>query len=120
MSLELLDQDRNHVNVGLCLDVCVLPGHTPNFDHIQSRCNGQVIIIDTGISKAYGGRLSALEIQYDLYEADPARDIANNVSDGEFVEVESVTALYMDTRDVLDKREAKVRFDTSRPAVEST
>ncbi|WVF66710.1 hypothetical protein IAT40_001452 [Kwoniella sp. CBS 6097] len=41
-------------------------GHTPNFEHIVSRCNGSVIIIDTGISSAYGGVLSALEIVYTL------------------------------------------------------
>ena len=32
----------------------------------MSRCGGKIIIIDTGISKAYGGRLSALGITYTL------------------------------------------------------
>ncbi|OCF30825.1 serine-threonine protein phosphatase [Kwoniella heveanensis BCC8398] len=45
-------------------------GHTPNFEHIVSRCNGSVIIIDTGISSAYGGVLSALEIVYTLTPLD--------------------------------------------------
>lgn len=37
-------------------------GHTPHLPGIVSRCNGKVLIIDTGISHAYGGTLSALEI----------------------------------------------------------
>ncbi|KAK6906924.1 hypothetical protein I203_100913 [Kwoniella mangroviensis CBS 8507] len=44
----------------------IIGGHTPNFEHIVSRCNGTIIIIDTGISSAYGGVLSALEIVYTL------------------------------------------------------
>ncbi|TPX47469.1 hypothetical protein SeMB42_g00708 [Synchytrium endobioticum] len=47
-------------------------GHTPQLDGIKSRCRGRVIIIDTGISSVYGGKLSALEIFGDsataLYE----------------------------------------------------
>lgn len=41
-------------------------GHTPHFEGIVSRCGGQVLLIDTGISRAYGGSLSALEIRYTL------------------------------------------------------
>ncbi|EJD39102.1 Metallo-dependent phosphatase [Auricularia subglabra TFB-10046 SS5] len=41
-------------------------GHTPDFEKIVSRCGAKVIIIDTGISRAYGGALSALEIVYTL------------------------------------------------------
>ncbi|WVR04071.1 hypothetical protein IAU60_001070 [Kwoniella sp. DSM 27419] len=48
----------------------IIGGHTPNFDHMVSRCNGSVIIIDTGISSAYGGVLSALEIIYTLTPVD--------------------------------------------------
>ncbi|EIN04810.1 Metallo-dependent phosphatase [Punctularia strigosozonata HHB-11173 SS5] len=44
----------------------MLMGHTPNFEKIVSRCNGKIIIIDTGISHAYGGALSALSITYTL------------------------------------------------------
>ncbi|TIC68614.1 Metallo-dependent phosphatase [Wallemia mellicola] len=40
----------------------IVQGHTPNFDNIVSRCNGGIILIDTGMSKAYGGIVSALEI----------------------------------------------------------
>ncbi|WVQ94322.1 hypothetical protein IAU59_001401 [Kwoniella sp. CBS 9459] len=48
----------------------IIGGHTPNFEHIVSRCNASVIIIDTGISSAYGGVLSALEIVYTLTPLD--------------------------------------------------
>ncbi|WWC68962.1 uncharacterized protein I206_102898 [Kwoniella pini CBS 10737] len=44
----------------------IIGGHTPNFEKIVSRCNDSIIIIDTGISSAYGGVLSALEIIYTL------------------------------------------------------
>lgn len=54
-----------------------IQGHTPNFEHIVSRCDGQVIIIDTGISSAYGGVLSALEIIYTLTPV-PDEDDDNN------------------------------------------
>ncbi|WFC95653.1 hypothetical protein MBRA1_002306 [Malassezia brasiliensis] len=37
-------------------------GHTPSLQGFQVRCDGQVYVIDTGISRAYGGRQSALEI----------------------------------------------------------
>lgn len=48
----------------------IIGGHTPNFEEIVSRCRGGAIIIDTGISKAYGGVLSALEIVYELFEVE--------------------------------------------------
>lgn len=35
-------------------------GHTPNFEGIVSRCGGQVLLIDTGISRAYGKRAQLL------------------------------------------------------------
>ncbi|EGG06288.1 uncharacterized protein MELLADRAFT_74879 [Melampsora larici-populina 98AG31] len=41
-------------------------GHTPQFKGILGRCQGKILLIDTGISSAYGGALSALEIQYTL------------------------------------------------------
>ncbi len=38
-------------------------GHTPQLDgHVLSRCNGQLLDIDTGISPYYGRHLAALEI----------------------------------------------------------
>jgi hypothetical protein len=104
-------------------------GHTPNFNQIVHRCDGDVIIIDTGISKAYGGVLSALEITYDLYEQ--AADVAG-LDDGQetlstkdalrsrtkFVEVEVVHALYARGKVQLDRREEVVEFETSKPAVQ--
>lgn len=37
-------------------------GHTPSLQGFQVRCDGGVYVIDTGISRAYGGRQSALEV----------------------------------------------------------
>lgn len=50
----------------------VIGGHTPNFERIVDRCNASIIIIDTGISSAYGGVLSALEIVYTLTPMTPS------------------------------------------------
>ncbi|GAA5983881.1 hypothetical protein JCM11641_006407 [Rhodosporidiobolus odoratus] len=44
----------------------LIQGHTPQFEGIQSRCGGKVLLIDTGISRAYGGPLSSLEIVHTL------------------------------------------------------
>ncbi len=40
-------------------------GHTPNFRRAVSRCNGSILLIDTGLSKAYGGRPVVLEFDHD-------------------------------------------------------
>jgi hypothetical protein len=104
-------------------------GHTPNFSKIVHRCDGDVIIIDTGISKAYGGVLSALEITYDLYEEagevkelDSEQEILSTEdglrSSTKFVEVEVVHALYARGRVQLDRREGVVVFETSKRAVQ--
>ncbi|KAF8338380.1 Metallo-dependent phosphatase-like protein [Amanita rubescens] len=72
----------------------MIMGHTPHFENIVSRCNGKIIIIDTGISHAYGGALSALSIDYTL----------EPVSRGgieKWVEKEVVRALYADSWDVV-------------------
>ena len=37
-------------------------GHTPQFDGALVRCSGQVLLIDTGMSRAYGGRAVVLEL----------------------------------------------------------
>jgi hypothetical protein len=86
-------------------------GHTPQFDGIAARCNGKVLIIDTGklchakilwsvlnigvniegISHAYGGPLSALSIEYTL----------EPVKSGGWKEQEIVKALYADHDDEL-------------------
>ncbi|WWD16773.1 hypothetical protein CI109_101205 [Kwoniella shandongensis] len=51
----------------------IIGGHTPNFEKIVARCNASVIIIDTGISSAYGGVLSALEVVYTLTPLDETK-----------------------------------------------
>ncbi|KAH8117886.1 Metallo-dependent phosphatase [Phellopilus nigrolimitatus] len=71
----------------------LIMGHTPDFEHINSRCGGKVIIIDTGISHAYGGALSALSVKYTLA---PHRDDKRR-----WIERELVTALYPDRQEVL-------------------
>ncbi|KAK4055894.1 hypothetical protein OIO90_003151 [Microbotryomycetes sp. JL221] len=62
-------------------------GHTPNFEGIVSRCQGLVLLIDTGISRAYGGAHSALEFNYSL-EPDTFK------RDNMWTETEVVKALY--------------------------
>ena len=90
----------------------------------MSRCNGKIIIIDTGeslfripdfhvrlkvdlqgISHAYGGALSALSIEYSLVPV--ARDGVEK-----WVEKEIVRALYADRREVVahDVREVEVEI----------
>ncbi|OAV93695.1 hypothetical protein PTTG_06591 [Puccinia triticina 1-1 BBBD Race 1] len=62
-------------------------GHTPQFKGITSRCGGKILLIDTGISSAYGGPLTALEINYAL------TPIKHNSTWSSWNEVESVFAL---------------------------
>ncbi|EGN91917.1 hypothetical protein SERLA73DRAFT_191838 [Serpula lacrymans var. lacrymans S7.3] len=69
----------------------MIMGHTPNFEHVVSRCEGKAIIIDTGISHAYGGVLSALSITYNLIP----------VKGGGWKEQEIVKALYSEADDEL-------------------
>lgn len=82
----------------------IVGGHTPNFERIVDRCNASIIIIDTGISSAYGGVLSALEIVYTLtnlpttsrnHHQDPFFAASPEVKHGHrFVEREEVNAIY--------------------------
>ncbi|KAH0833044.1 hypothetical protein J3R83DRAFT_12035 [Lanmaoa asiatica] len=66
-------------------------GHTPHLQSIVARCGGRVLIIDTGISHAYGGALSALSIEYSL----------EPVKGGGWKEQEVVKALYAEREDEL-------------------
>ncbi|KAF8126896.1 Metallo-dependent phosphatase [Boletus edulis] len=66
-------------------------GHTPHLQSIVARCGGKVLIIDTGISHAYGGALSALSIEYTL----------EPVKGGGWKEQEVVKALYTEQEDEL-------------------
>jgi len=98
-------------------------GHTPTFDKMVSRCGGKIIIIDTGISHAYGGVLSALDIVYTL---SPITDIGSASSASgsrqpgaklmkeekkkitSYLEREVITAVYPDKRVLLVSEEREV------------
>ncbi|WFD34870.1 hypothetical protein MCUN1_001714 [Malassezia cuniculi] len=62
-------------------------GHTPQLNGFLVRCNGQVFVIDTGISRAYGGKQSALVF-------DTALSIRNGIHKG-WQEKSTITALYV-------------------------
>ncbi|KAJ7928900.1 Metallo-dependent phosphatase-like protein [Mycena leptocephala] len=88
----------------------MIMGHTPDFTGIVSRCNGKIIIIDTGISHAYGGALSALSIHYTFTPID------NEEGEPHWIEREVVSALYVDRQETIVDQERQVvgdfRFDT--------
>lgn len=85
--------------------------------NIKSRCNGKIIIIDTGISHAYGGALSALSIHYTFT---PVPSSPNNKQKHEddddhsdrWIEREVVSALYSDRQEIIvsDEREVVGSF----------
>lgn len=75
---------------------------------IVSRCGGKIIIIDTGISHAYGGALSALSIDYTL---DLAPELAADSKQKVWIEREVVKAVYMDGEVVLAHDEYEVTGD---------
>ncbi|GAA5888691.1 hypothetical protein JCM6882_009052 [Rhodosporidiobolus microsporus] len=99
-------------------------GHTPQFGGIMARCDGKVLLIDTGISRAYGGPLSSLEIlhtltppsQLSLADAlsyglvnlsDPTpeetlRAMMEGPGSVKWVEKEVVSALYTDGKDSVE------------------
>jgi len=81
-------------------------GHTPNFEKIVSRCNGKIIIIDTGISHAYGGALSALSVEYTLK---PIPLLSS--SEKKWREREVVKALYVDHSVILVDEERDIFGD---------
>ena len=86
----------------------MIMGHTPQFKGILPRCRGKIIIIDTGISSAYGGVLSALEI---LYSLTPVLDEDGEpVQPGKVTEKETVTALYEGRKQVIAKKERVVQL----------
>jgi len=87
----------------------MIMGHTPDFTGIKSRCGGKIIIIDTGISHAYGGALSALSIHYTLTPSHSAGQGREKV----WTEREVVSALYPHQREVLVDQERQVVGDFS-------
>ncbi|KAJ6576663.1 Metallo-dependent phosphatase-like protein [Mycena vulgaris] len=84
----------------------MIMGHTPDFTGIVSRCNGKIIIIDTGISHAYGGALSALSIHYTFT---PIGD--DEEGESRWVEREVVSALYVDRQEIIIEEERQVVGD---------
>lgn len=56
-------------------------GHTPQLDtgKILSRCDGQIVVIDVGISHAYGGNLGALEITRTIQEDGTFKESVKNL-----------------------------------------
>ncbi|KAH9850383.1 Metallo-dependent phosphatase [Lenzites betulinus] len=84
-------------------------GHTPDFEQIVSRCGGKIIIIDTGISHAYGGALSALSVTYTLTPISRNADAAQQ----KWIEKEVVKAVYVDREDLLASDEREVVGDFS-------
>ncbi|WVO17938.1 hypothetical protein L204_105636 [Cryptococcus depauperatus] len=98
-------------------------GHTPNLEKIVTRCNASVIIIDTGISSAYGGVLSALEVIYTLtpvknthghnHKQDPLLLSTEHTSGlrGRFIEREEVHAIYDTKRKWITLEEREVLLE---------
>lgn len=89
--------------------------------NIKSRCNGKIIIIDTGISHAYGGVLSALSIHYTLTPKSSSSPSSKNKNhkhkhddddEDKWVEREVVSALYVDRQEIIvtEEREIVGRF----------
>ncbi|KAG9121395.1 hypothetical protein FRC07_002670 [Ceratobasidium sp. 392] len=83
-------------------------GHTPNFENMVSRCDGKILLIDTGISKAYGGVLSALSITYTLTPA-PASRFMSVASARAWTEHEVIKAVYPNKVDILVDSSREVR-----------
>ncbi|KAJ6623944.1 Metallo-dependent phosphatase-like protein [Mycena sp. CBHHK59/15] len=84
----------------------MIMGHTPDFNNIVSRCNGKIIIIDTGISHAYGGVLSALSIHYTFTPLGDDED-----GEQRWTEREIVSALYADRQEMIVEEEREVVGD---------
>ncbi|KAL6302428.1 Metallo-dependent phosphatase [Sparassis latifolia] len=86
----------------------MIMGHTPDFQNIVSRCKGKIIIIDTGISHAYGGTLSALSITYTLT---PIPAIHTSPEEKWWTEREVLVAVYPDRQEVLAVDERDIQGD---------
>jgi len=80
----------------------LIMGHTPHFNGIVSRCNGKILLIDTGISKVYGGVLSAAKMTYSL---SPSK------IKGHWIEEDVVTAIYSDREVVLISNRREITAD---------
>ena len=74
----------------------------------MSRCSGKIIIIDTGISHAYGGALSALSIDYSL---SPVPELSVDSNRKIWMEREVVKAIYVDREVILANDEQEITGD---------
>jgi hypothetical protein len=82
------------------------------------RCNASIIIIDTGISSAYGGVLSALEIVYTLtpvkaaghdHRQEPLMLVATGLKAGErYLEREEVHAIHEKRKKLITVEEREI------------
>ncbi len=64
-------------------------GHTPHLDGFVVRCpQAQIMLIDTGISRAYGGEQSALIIETSLARVGPPKRKSKNNMKGATVQVD--------------------------------
>ncbi|WBW75266.1 vacuolar endopolyphosphatase [Schizosaccharomyces osmophilus] len=61
LPMEIACEVASNVTKALNVDRLVM-GHTPQFSGIRSRCNGQIVLIDTGLSTAYSGERAVLRI----------------------------------------------------------
>ncbi len=70
-------------------------GHTPHFDGFVIRCReAGILLIDTGISKAYGGEQSALVIDFELLPLETKGEKGEKGGRKKWKETETLTALY--------------------------
>ncbi|KAN0065166.1 hypothetical protein ACQY0O_001663 [Thecaphora frezii] len=77
-------------------------GHTPNFDGFVVRCDAaEILLIDTGISRAYGGEQSALVIDFELVPLPCKPDAQGRKL---WRESETLTALYRGRKPKVIKR----------------
>ncbi|KAF8312515.1 Metallo-dependent phosphatase [Clavulina sp. PMI_390] len=91
-------------------------GHTLNYDGIVSRCNSKILLIDTGMTPAYGGILSALEVHYTLtpVEADASAAGTRAASASRrkrYIEKEKIEAIYPHKREHIHTETREVTLD---------
>lgn len=114
-------------------------GHTLNYDGIVSRCDAKILLIDTyvriplhvytlltcngpfsGMSPAYGGILSALDIRYTLTPLEMDRSstghatpAASSTRHTRFIETEQIHAIYPHQRQHIHTSTREVTIDAS-------
>jgi hypothetical protein len=73
-------------------------GHTPSFEHAIVRCSGHVLLIDTGLSTAYGGRPVVLEMRKKKIGSIEVKLHYDDTGERHIIEVLSVTNVLTDPR----------------------